>query len=39
MQNIDTHFRNEMLMTQVLYEAIANVNRRFYSRYLVEDMM
>jgi hypothetical protein len=39
MQNIDTHFRDEMLMTQVSYEAIANANRRFCSRYLVEDMI
>jgi hypothetical protein len=39
MQNIDTHFRNEMLMIQASYEAIANANRRFYSRYLVKDMI
>jgi hypothetical protein len=39
MQNIDTHLRDEMLMTQASYEAIANANRRFCSRYLVEDMI
>jgi hypothetical protein len=39
MQNIDTHFRDEMLMTQASYEAIANANRRFCFRYLVEDMI
>jgi hypothetical protein len=39
MQNIDTHLRDEMLMIQASYEAIANANRRLYSRYLVEDMI
>jgi hypothetical protein len=38
MQNINIHLRNEMLMTQASYKAIANANRRFCSRYLVEDM-
>jgi hypothetical protein len=39
MQNIDIHFRDEMLMTQVSYEVIANANRRLCSRYLVKDMI
>jgi hypothetical protein len=39
MQNIDIHLRDEMLMTQASYEAIANANRRFCPRYLVEDMI
>jgi hypothetical protein len=39
MQDIDTHFRDEMLMTQASYEAIANANRRFCPRYLVGDMI
>jgi hypothetical protein len=38
-QNIDIHFRDEMLITQALYEVIANANRYFYSRYLIEDMI
>jgi hypothetical protein len=39
MQNIDTHFRDEMLMTQASYKAIANSNCRLCSRYLVKDMI
>jgi hypothetical protein len=39
MQNIDTHLRDEMLMTQASYEVIANANRRLCFRYLVKDMI
>jgi hypothetical protein len=39
MKNIDIHFQDEMLMTQIFYESTINVNRRSCSRYFVDDMM
>jgi hypothetical protein len=39
MKNINTYFRDEILMTQIFYELMINVNRRLCSRYFVNDMM
>jgi hypothetical protein len=38
-KNINTHFRDEMLMSQIFYELKINVNHRSCSRYFVNDMM
>jgi hypothetical protein len=39
MKNVNDHLCDEMLIAQASYEVIVNENRRFYSRYLVNDMM
>ena len=39
MKKLIEHFRDEMLIVQVIYEFNVNVNRRFCSRYLIDDQI
>ena len=39
MKKITEHLRNEILITQIIYESSVNEQRRLCSRYLAEDMI
>ena len=39
MKEFIEHFRDEMLIAQIIYEFNVNVNRRFCSRYFIDDQI